>query len=226
MDVVGVQAADALRLLRSGTFDVMSVQIGMASRDDPFFEGIDLIGVSTNMQDLRKAVDAYRLVFDERLQRRFNAKVMTLVAVRAAGLLLQQADQVPRRHQGAEGAQLHAVDGGAHPAPGRDAGDDAVLRGLPVAPARRRRLRRHLADLRQHRQVARGDDPLPAAVGVGLGAGPLHEQRLLEAVHARPPAEDPVRLQADGRPDVGPRRAGQRRRGRTATSGASRARRA
>ena len=45
MDVVGVQAADALRLLRSGTFDVMSVQIGMASRDDPFFEGIDLIGV-------------------------------------------------------------------------------------------------------------------------------------------------------------------------------------
>lgn len=78
MDTVGVQAADALRLLRSGTFDVMSVQIGMASRDDPFFEGIDLIGVSTNLPDLRKAVDSYRAVFDERLQRRFNAKVMTL----------------------------------------------------------------------------------------------------------------------------------------------------
>jgi len=78
MDTVGVQAADALRMLRSGTFDVMSVQIGMASRDDPFFEGIDLIGVSTNLVDLRKAVDAYRQVFDERLQKRFNAKVMTL----------------------------------------------------------------------------------------------------------------------------------------------------
>jgi TRAP-type C4-dicarboxylate transport system substrate-binding protein len=78
MDVLGVQAADALRLLRSGTFDVMSVQIGMASRDDPFFEGVDLIGVSTNMVDLRKAVDAYRAVFDERLQKRFNAKVLTL----------------------------------------------------------------------------------------------------------------------------------------------------
>jgi TRAP-type C4-dicarboxylate transport system substrate-binding protein len=78
MDVVNVQAADALRLLRSGTFDVMSVQIGMASRDDPFFEGIDLIGVSTNMKDLRKAVDAYRAVFDQRLQARFNAKVLTL----------------------------------------------------------------------------------------------------------------------------------------------------
>ncbi len=78
MDVVNVQAADALRLLRSGTFDVMSVQIGMASRDDPFFEGLDLVGVSTNMKDLRAAVDAYREAFDRRLQARFNAKVMTL----------------------------------------------------------------------------------------------------------------------------------------------------
>lgn len=78
MDVLNVQAADALRLLRSGTFDVMSVQIGMASRDDPFFEGLDLIGVSTNMKDLRQAVSAYREAFDARLQARFNAKVMTL----------------------------------------------------------------------------------------------------------------------------------------------------
>jgi TRAP-type C4-dicarboxylate transport system substrate-binding protein len=78
MDVLSVQAADSLRLLRSGTFDVMSVQIGMAARDDPFFEGMDLIGVSTNMADLRKAVDAYREVFDQRLQARFNTKVMTI----------------------------------------------------------------------------------------------------------------------------------------------------
>lgn len=78
MDTVGVQAADALRHLRSGTFDVMSVQIGMASRDDPFFEGIDLIGVSPNMKDLRRAVEAYREAFDRRLQQRFKAKVMTL----------------------------------------------------------------------------------------------------------------------------------------------------
>jgi TRAP-type C4-dicarboxylate transport system substrate-binding protein len=30
------------------------------------------------MADLRKAVDAYREVFDKRLQARFNSKVMTL----------------------------------------------------------------------------------------------------------------------------------------------------
>lgn len=78
MDVVGVQATDAFRMLRSGAFDVMSVQIGMASRDDPFFEGIDLIGVSTDMEALREAVDAYRDVFDARLQERFNSKVLAL----------------------------------------------------------------------------------------------------------------------------------------------------
>src|SRR5688572_29767587 len=53
MDALGVQGADALRHLRSGTFDVMSVQINLASRDEPFFEGVDLIGVSTNVEDLR-----------------------------------------------------------------------------------------------------------------------------------------------------------------------------
>src|SRR3989304_193318 len=41
MDVLSIQAADALRLMRSGAFDVMSIQIGMASRADPFFEGLD-----------------------------------------------------------------------------------------------------------------------------------------------------------------------------------------
>ena len=78
MDVVNVKSDDALRLLRSGAFDVMSVQIGQASRDDPFFEGIDLAGVSTNLPDLKTAIDAYRTVFDERLQKKFNAKVLTL----------------------------------------------------------------------------------------------------------------------------------------------------
>lgn len=78
MDVVGVKAPDALRMLRGGTFDIMSVQIGMASRDDPFFEGVDLMGVATDMDALHEVVDAYRGAFDERLQEKFNAKVLTL----------------------------------------------------------------------------------------------------------------------------------------------------
>ncbi|GGX84380.1 ABC transporter substrate-binding protein [Litchfieldella qijiaojingensis] len=78
MDGIGVDAADALRLIRSGAFDVMSVQIGMASRDEPFFEGIDLAGVSQTLDEQREAVNAIRDKFDARLQERFNAKLMTL----------------------------------------------------------------------------------------------------------------------------------------------------
>lgn len=78
MDVVNVKPDDALRMLRSNIFDVMSVQIGSVARDDPFFEGIDLAGVSTNMTQLRTAMEAYRPAFDARLQDRFNAKALTL----------------------------------------------------------------------------------------------------------------------------------------------------
>jgi len=78
MDLVNVKAPDALRIIRAGTFDLASVQIGMASRDDPFFEGLDLAGVATDMETLRKVVNAYRDEFDKRLQAKFNAKVMTL----------------------------------------------------------------------------------------------------------------------------------------------------
>jgi TRAP-type C4-dicarboxylate transport system substrate-binding protein len=75
---LGLQLGDSLRLVRAGTFDVISTQIGLASRDDPFVEGIDLIGVSTNMDELRAAVNAYREAFDKRIQERFNAKVLAL----------------------------------------------------------------------------------------------------------------------------------------------------
>ena len=78
MDVLGVKADNALRLLKTGAFDIMSVQVGMASRDDAFFEGIDLAGVAPDMDTLRDVVDAYREPFDKRLQERFNAKVLTL----------------------------------------------------------------------------------------------------------------------------------------------------
>lgn len=78
MDAIGVGAADALRLIRSGAFDIMSVQIGMVARDDPFFEGIDLAGVVGNIDQQREAANAIRNSFDERLQHRFNAKLLTL----------------------------------------------------------------------------------------------------------------------------------------------------
>jgi len=75
---LSLNLADALRLVRGGSYDVVSTQVGLASRDDPFLEGIDLIGVSTNMDDLQAAVDAYREIFDKRVTERFGAKVLAI----------------------------------------------------------------------------------------------------------------------------------------------------
>ena len=75
---LGLSTADGLRLVSDNAFDIVSVQIGTAARDDAFFEGLDLIGISPDMDSLRVAVDAYRDVFDARLQSRFGAKVLAL----------------------------------------------------------------------------------------------------------------------------------------------------
>jgi TRAP-type C4-dicarboxylate transport system substrate-binding protein len=75
---LGLNMADAFRLVRAGTFDVVSAQVGLAARDDPFLEGIDLIGVSTDMDELRTAVNAYREVFNARIEQRFGARVLAI----------------------------------------------------------------------------------------------------------------------------------------------------
>ncbi len=78
LDVLGVSMKDTLRLARVGTFDLVESTAGEASRDDPFLEGLDLIGVSPSLDTLKTAVDAYREVFSKRVEEKFNVKVMTL----------------------------------------------------------------------------------------------------------------------------------------------------
>ncbi len=78
LDVVGVNMQDTFRLVRSGTFDIVEITIGSAARDDPFVEGLDLIGVSPDIEALEKTVEAYRAAFEERVAERFNARVMAL----------------------------------------------------------------------------------------------------------------------------------------------------
>ncbi|HSI41934.1 MAG TPA: TRAP transporter substrate-binding protein [Xanthobacteraceae bacterium] len=76
--VLGLNLADALRLASSGTFQVVTTQIGSAAKDDPFLEGIDLVGVSTDMAELRTAVNAYREPFNKRLGERFGVKAVAI----------------------------------------------------------------------------------------------------------------------------------------------------
>lgn len=76
--VLGLNLADALRLASSGTFQIVTTQIGSVAKDDPFLEGIDLIGVSTNMTELKTAVNAYRTAFNKRLEDRFGVKALAI----------------------------------------------------------------------------------------------------------------------------------------------------
>jgi TRAP-type C4-dicarboxylate transport system substrate-binding protein len=69
---LGIDLADGLRLLSTGAFEMATIQVGSVAKDDPFLEGIDLIGVSTNMADLKLAVDAYREAFNARLGEKFG----------------------------------------------------------------------------------------------------------------------------------------------------------
>jgi TRAP-type C4-dicarboxylate transport system substrate-binding protein len=75
---IGINMADGLRLIRAGTFDVASIQVGLVASDDAFLEGIDLIGVSTDILQLRAAVSAYRAAFAERLEKRFGVRPVAI----------------------------------------------------------------------------------------------------------------------------------------------------
>jgi TRAP-type transport system periplasmic protein len=78
MDVTGIKDVEGLRVLKSGLFDIVTLRLAQVSRDEPFFLGLDLVGLNPNYEQARKVVDAYRPEFDKRLQERFNAKLIGL----------------------------------------------------------------------------------------------------------------------------------------------------
>jgi TRAP-type C4-dicarboxylate transport system substrate-binding protein len=86
LDQLGVKMPDALRLVKSRTFDIMVAGLGNVARDDPFIEGADIAGVSTNAEVLRNVLDAYRPAMETRLRERFNIQLMALWPAGIQGL--------------------------------------------------------------------------------------------------------------------------------------------
>ena len=78
MDTTGIKDIEGLRVLRNGLFDIVTLRIAQVSRDEPFFLGLDLVGLNPDYATARKVVDAYRADFDKRLQTRYNAKLLGL----------------------------------------------------------------------------------------------------------------------------------------------------
>lgn len=75
---LGLNMADGLRTASQGTFNIVSATIGSVARDDAFLEGLDLIGVSTNLDELKTSVNAYRDAFNARLEERFGVKALAI----------------------------------------------------------------------------------------------------------------------------------------------------
>jgi len=78
LDVVGVDMQDTLRMVRTGAFDIVQSTVGAAARDDAFLEGIDLIGVSTSMEQLEESIAAFRPELEKRVAEKFNAKPLAV----------------------------------------------------------------------------------------------------------------------------------------------------
>lgn len=78
MDEVGLKGFDAMRMLKLGIFDVMALQLGYVSGDEPFVVGVDLPGVAPELATARKVAEAYRTVFAKRLKDNFNSEVVAM----------------------------------------------------------------------------------------------------------------------------------------------------
>lgn len=78
MDELGQKGFQGMRQLKIGVFDIMTLQLGYVSGDEPFFQGVDLLGVAPDLTTARKITDAYWDEFDKRLQRKFGGKLLAI----------------------------------------------------------------------------------------------------------------------------------------------------
>jgi len=76
LDTTGIQDVEELRVLKSGLFDLASLRLSQVSRDEPTLLGLDLVGLSPNYKQGREVIDSFTEVVDQRLQKRFNTKLL------------------------------------------------------------------------------------------------------------------------------------------------------
>lgn len=75
-DAVGFKDSYQLDLLKEGKIDLVSLRFLQNASSEPTLLGIDPWGVATNLETARAVTDSYAAVLDQRLQRRFNAKLL------------------------------------------------------------------------------------------------------------------------------------------------------
>lgn len=76
VDVTGIKDTEELRVLKSGLFDIVSLRMSQVSRDEPTILGLDLVGLNPTYEEARKTMDEFSDIVDQRLQERFDAKLL------------------------------------------------------------------------------------------------------------------------------------------------------
>ena len=76
LNEAGIKGDQALRFLKKGAFDIMTISVSYVSGDEPSLVAIDLPGIAFDFKTLKKMSDAYRPVMAERLKE-FNGVLLT-----------------------------------------------------------------------------------------------------------------------------------------------------
>lgn len=78
LDTTGIKDEEELRVLKSGMFDLVSLRLSQVSRDEPTVLGLDLVGLNPTYAAGAKTISQFEGVVDQRLQKRFNTKLLGL----------------------------------------------------------------------------------------------------------------------------------------------------
>jgi TRAP-type transport system periplasmic protein len=78
LEELGIKGPEVLRLLRLGVFDIAEGTLSYMAGEDPRFDGLDLPGVTLDIDTQRKAADAFRPTLEKAMAEKFGAKLLTM----------------------------------------------------------------------------------------------------------------------------------------------------
>ncbi len=76
VDLMDMDPEEGLELIRHEIVDIASLGVAVISKRDPFFLGLDVVGLSPDYESARQVVSAYTSSIDTHLQETYNAKLL------------------------------------------------------------------------------------------------------------------------------------------------------
>jgi TRAP-type C4-dicarboxylate transport system substrate-binding protein len=81
IEELGIKGPEILRLLSLGIFDISEGTISYMAGEDPHFDGLDLPGVTLDIDTQREAVEAYKPVLAQIMSEKFNTRLLSMSPV-------------------------------------------------------------------------------------------------------------------------------------------------